>query len=103
MASRPKNRLTPLYHRRFVTCHARWEFGKWPGTARGPQVGSATMPEISGTVSPGEDQYRQRVQAEIEHYATEYENEESRRTLTQKVPASWHRVEAKNLEVIRRA
>src|SRR5205823_5471291 len=62
-----------------------------------------TMPEKDRAVSTEKEQYQQRVQGEIEHYAAEYANEESRRTLTQKVPPSWDHVEARTQELIRQA
>jgi len=49
------------------------------------------------------ESYKQSVQAEIEHYAAMYQNEESQRTLTEKVPPSWFFVSQKFNELIRNA
>lgn len=45
--------------------------------------------------------YQKSVQVEIEHYTTVYQNEESRKTLTEKVPPSWFYVESKINDLIR--
>ncbi len=56
------------------------------------------------TTAPSpEDKYQQRVQSEIEHYTQEYQNEESRRTLTQHVPPSWKWLQAQADQLIRQA
>jgi len=47
--------------------------------------------------------YQERVRSEIQHYAAEYQDEESRRTLTQKVPPSWFFIEDKAQNLIRQA
>jgi hypothetical protein len=57
----------------------------------------------ASATGPKEITYEQRVAAEIEHYLAEYQNEESRRTLTQSVPPSWYFVEGRIQERIRAA
>lgn len=55
--------------------------------------GKTTLPTSSQPESTAGD-YAARVQEEIEHYARVYDDENSRRTLTQAVPPSWEYMEA---------